>query len=513
MARTPRNYKKEFEMAFQVNTNVNALNAQAEASFTQRKLANSLEKLSSGLRINKAADDASGMAIADSLRAQSSALGQAINNSNEAIGIIQIADKAMDEQIKILDTIKSKATQAAQDGQTSTTRRAIQDDIVRLMDSLDSIAGTTSYNGQSLLAGAFTNKEFQVGAYSNQSVGVSIGATSSDKIGNTRFETGVTITGLADATLTFNNVRPGENVTLEEVAISSSAGTGIGVLSEVINKNSDLLGGVKASWQVQETGASAVTTGSIQSLSVNGVSIGDLSINAKNDANGELVAAINTVTDQSGVYASVDEVGRLNLTSVDGRAIEVKGTDTAGGALSAIIFISNGTINAGRLSLTKLDGRDIDLTNTTVGFSAAGVNQETINLRTIKGSFEDKQANAMGFYANDTISGDVDPSDQVPAGVTSLKGAMGVMSIAQTAQQNLDTIRAGIGSAQNQITSTLNNITITQVNVKAAEAGIREVDFAAESANFNKLNILAQSGSYAMSQANTVQQNILRLLQ
>ncbi|MFP4331677.1 MAG: flagellin B [Campylobacterales bacterium] len=493
-------------MAFQVNTNVNALNSHAQATFTQRNLANSLEKLSSGLRINKAADDASGMAIADSLRAQAGALGQAINNSNEAIGIIQIADKAMDEQIKILDTIKTKATQAAQDGQTSATRKAIQDDINRLMESLDGIAGQTSYNGQSLLAGSFTNKEFQVGAYSNESVRVSIGATSSDKIGNTRFETGQNITGAGTVSLTFEDIGGSQDIELESVVISTGAGTGIGVLAETINKNSDQLEGIRASWQVQATATAAVTTGTVASLAINGITIGDVTVNAENDANGELVAAINAVTDQTGVQASIDEQGHLNLTSVDGRGISGVGLTLAGFTDTVEEF--------GRLSLTRLDGRDIKVDGTGAGLSTGSdIAEETINLRSIKGNFTEDQASAMGFFANTALADRVEGTDQIAAGVTSLKGAMGVMSIAETAQKNLDTIRAGLGSAQNQITSTLNNITITQVNVKAAEAGIREVDFAAESATFNKLNILAQSGSYAMSQSNAVQQNILRLLQ
>ena len=163
-------------MAFQVNTNVNSLNATAQSTFTQTSLASSLQKLSSGLRINSAKDDASGMAIADSLRSQANTLGQAIKNANDGMGIIQIADKAMDEQVKVLDTIKTKAAQAAQDGQTETTRKAIQADINRLIESLDNIAQTTSYNGLTLLAGGFTNKEFQVGAYSNQTIRASIGA-------------------------------------------------------------------------------------------------------------------------------------------------------------------------------------------------------------------------------------------------------------------------------------------------------------------------------------------------
>jgi len=215
-------------MGFRINTNIAALNAHNNGVVNNRALDSSLSKLSSGLRINSAADDASGMAIADSLRSQASGLGQAIRNANDGISIVQIADKAMDEQLKILDTIKTKAIQAAQDGQSADSRKALQADISRLMEQLDNIANTTAYNGQQLLSGQFTNKEFQIGAYSNQSVNVSIGATSSDKIGQTRFETGSLITAAGVSTLTFSAVNGGNDVTLESVIISTSAGSGIG---------------------------------------------------------------------------------------------------------------------------------------------------------------------------------------------------------------------------------------------------------------------------------------------
>ena len=139
-------------MSFRINTNISAMTAHTNAVMNNRNLGNSLDKLSSGLRINSAADDASGMAIADSLRSQASALGQAINNANDGISIAKIADKAMDEQLRILDTIKVKATQAAQDGQNAQSRKALQADIKRLTEQLDNIAGTTSYNGKALLS-------------------------------------------------------------------------------------------------------------------------------------------------------------------------------------------------------------------------------------------------------------------------------------------------------------------------------------------------------------------------
>jgi len=496
-------------MGFRINTNISALNAHANAMATNRGITNSLEKLSSGLRINKAADDASGMAIADSLRSQASSLGQAIANANDGISMIQIADKAMDEQLKILDTIKTKATQAAQDGQTADTRKALQADITRLMEELDNIAGTTSYNGQNLLSGQFTNKEFQIGAYSNQSVKASIGATSSDKIGNARFETGKLITKAANIALTFVNVDGKNNIKLESVVISTGAQTGVGVLAETINKNSAKTG-VKASWQVLETGTNAVANGDVKGLTINGVTIGDVLGVKANDSDGKLVAAINAVKDQTGVEAYTDNRGNLNLRSLDGRGIKISGT----GVNTTVGLSADSTENYGRLTLTRLDARDILISGT--NYTQAGFNnsnaeaQTNINLRAIRGSFTADQASAIGANANAHIE---NFGSELSSGVTTLKGAMAVMDIAESAQKMLDKIRSDLGSVQNQLVSTVNNITVTQVNVKAAESQIRDVDFAAESANFSKLNILAQSGSYAMSQANAVQQNVLKLLQ
>lgn len=517
-------------MAFQINTNINALNAHAQGTFTSRNLANSLEKLSSGLRINKAADDASGLAIADTLRTQANSLGQAIRNTNDGIGIIQIADKAMDEQVKILDTIKVKATQAAQDGQTTASRKALQADITRLIEGLDNIAATTSYNGQSLLAGSFTNKEFQVGAYSNQTIRASIGPTSSDKIGQVRIETAGEVKAsegkkaLQNVSLTFGSVDGTKNTTLESVAISTSAGTGIGVLAEVINKNADQLN-VRASWSVQATGGTAVASGTVKGLVINNITIGTVNDIQKNDGDGRLIAAINAVKDQTGVEASIDTQGRLNLTSIDGRAIDVKAVSAAkqlGNGSFAKVSDAAGSVTIGRLTLTRLDARDINISGVgfgQIGLAASGntsmkiakIAESTVNLRQVRGSWSADVASAAGANANASIaSGN---AKGIGAGVTTLQGAMVVMDIAESAIKMLDRVRSDLGSVQNQMTSTVNNITITQVNVQAAESNIREVDFAMESSTYSKLNILAQAGSYAMSQANSSQQNILRLLQ
>ena len=484
-------------MSFRINTNVMAMNSHTNATMNNRNLSNSLDKLSAGLRINSAADDASGMAIADSLRSQASALGQAINNANDGIAMAKIADKAMDEQLKILDTIKVKATQAAQDGQNAQSRKALQADIKRLTEQLDNIAGTTSYNGKSLLSGSFTNANFQVGAYSNQTVSMSIGATSSDKIGHTRFETSEMGSALGESAIAINDLN-GDSLTLESVVISTSAGTGIGVLAATINKSTDETG-VSASWSLTQTSTSAIASGTLTNVTINGTVVAASLTVEDNDKNGVLVDAINTHKETTGVVASVDSEGNLELTSTDGRAIVASGLNGSAAGM-------DGTFT-GRLTLTKAGAADIVSTITNFDTSA---NQASVSLRDMMGEISATDAEAMGAFKNDNVVG---AGQAIGAGVTTYAGAQAMIKIAQSAQEKLDSIRSDIGSVQNQMVATVNNISVTQVNVKAAESQIRDVDFAAESANFAKANILAQSGSYAMSQANAVQQNVLRLLQ
>ncbi|WP_416860536.1 flagellin B [Helicobacter ganmani] len=527
-------------MSYRIYTNVNALNAHTSGIVNNRNMSESLEKLSSGLRINKAADDASGMAIADSLRSQAAALGQATNNANDAIGMIQTADKAMDEQIKILDLIKTKATQAAQDGQTKTTRNALQSDILRLMEELDNIANTTSFNGQQMLSGAFTNKEFQIGAYSNTTVKASIQPTNSHKIGHVRYETAAEMSvsagtsSLTEVTLRFLNTDGTNNYAIESVRISTTAGTGIGALAEAINKNSDTLG-VRATYIVQGQGAGAIGSGTVRGLTINGIKIGDINDVMKNDYDGKLIAAINAQKERTGVQASLSISGALQLTSNDGRAISVQvdggshvinGVNsanaplTAGGSFAGV----SGTTHAivGRLTLIRLNARDILVSGANfsqIGLhsgaaniaAGSGLAQYTVNLRSVNGEFGADIASAIGANYNTAVA--FVNKGGIGAGVTSMEGAMAVMDMAQSAQEHLDRIRADLGSVQQQLVVTINNITVTQVNVKSAESQIRDVDFASESANFSKTNILAQSGSFAMAQANQVQQNVLKLLQ
>ncbi|WP_069633444.1 flagellin, partial [Campylobacter pinnipediorum] len=342
----------------------------------------------------------------------------------------------------------------------------------------------------------------------------------SDKIGLTRFESSKLITAGGNVSLTFINVDGINNVKVAGTVISTGLGKGLGALAENINKVADQTG-VRASFDVTLIASKAVVSGDIKSLTINGVKIGDLEVKA-NDSNGTLVNAINQVKDQTGVEASIDPQGKLRLTSREGRAISFgspqKDDKFENLGFSDKLNISNKGF-FGRLNLVRLDGRDIKISGGTGGdangsFSTAfsdtkGGSQASVSLREIKGQIASNTAAAMGFQR--MSKGEMDSPQS--AGVMTLRGAMAVMDIAESAQRTLDFIRSDLGSVQNQLVATVNNITVTQVNVKSAESQIRDVDFAAESANFSKYNILAQSGSYAMSQANSVQQNVLKLLQ
>ncbi|MDL0106770.1 flagellin B, partial [Campylobacter vicugnae] len=475
-----------------------------------------------------------GLVIADSLKSQANSLGQAIANGNDAIGIVQTADKAMDEQIKILDTIKTKAIQAAQDGQNSDSRRALQNDISRLLEELDMIATTTSFNGQQLLNGNFSNKNFQIGAYSNETAKVSIGATNSNTIGHTRFETTNNARFSVLSTLSGVQVKLSgidgypNGYEFQKIASTAMQTDGYKAVAEMMNGVSDKTG-IKVKVNNTQIFSNGISAGNIQGLVINGVTIGNITVKA-NDSDNVLIGAINAKKDETGVEASLDN-GKLVLAAKDGRAIRlnvVSGASFMGGysAGTSVAASDGGAIMLGTMTFIRQDARDIKigLNNMSVisGMSAAALseasiasatyNQASVNLKYMNsGTIEFSMAKAMGFF-DGGFSNAYSTPDQV-GGVNSYGGAQAMIDVAESARKTLDKLRADLGSVQNQLVATINNITVTQVNVKSAESQIRDVDFASESANFSKFNILAQSGSYAMSQANSVQQNILRLLQ
>lgn len=603
-------------MGFRINTNIDAMSAHRNMIGTSGSLSKSLERLSSGLRINRAADDASGMTIADSLRAQASGLGQAMKNAGDAISLVQVADGALEESINIVTTIRTKAIQASSDAQNSVSRAAIQADINKLLEQMNLIADTTAFNGQTLLKGSFINKSFQVGAYANQTVSVTIDNADASHVGSL-----ATLQSVADSTgsVFHNQILLADLSTTAntdgyaQIAASTSATTGVKIngldmasylsaqgsaqlsakgIAAAINTTSGTTG-VSATATTSQTATGAVVAATVTTgdILINGVDLGAFTMLAS-DANGALATAINDKYAQTGVTASVDSSGFLTLTAVDGRNIQVTGADavnmgtgftstpttvdvvagtttagesatssfkldgttitwdasgtTAGGDGTALLAALNAAKAAGTLdadytftaatdtiTISRADGLDVNIssaTNLAAAQTIDGANGDVANnvvknsafhgrvtltsAATINVTGDATTLQTLGFTANGT---DTSAQAQLAGGiidadVTSAAAAQVSIQRADSALEALDKIRSGLGSAQNQVEATLRNISVTRVNIQSAESAIRDVDFADESSNFARMNILVQAGSYALSQANAVQQNIMTLL-
>ncbi len=599
-------------MGLRINTNVAAQYAVYNLNITNQKLSLSLNRLSTGLRITKAADDAAGMTIADGLKFQSLNLGQAISNGNNAIKLIQIADMALQKSIDIVQTIAQKAVQSANATEDPSSRKAIQAEINKLIQEVNNIAETTSYKDTKLLDGTFVDKIVHIGAYMDQTLSIGARRTAADSIGwvaqtspdvnnvdykdkiqdasnatsqYLQYNSHTNFVELQAGDLTINGV----DVANYAAGISKDHQLSAKTMAAAINKVQLETGGVEASAETTVTGSAEITGGTISAgtFKINGVDMGQINV-AAGDADGALVNKINQYTDQTGVVASVNKNGELVLKAVDGRNIaitansnvqnilHIKDTETktlgaskissANGysfylngvkitfgaskvtATSAAKIINN-TLAAAGVDTTKLyayasvaggashlrlvanDGRDInifvdskDATNELLSFLGLATTTASHNTR-----FLDNQSNhgiiTLTSTDNIEISGKlpsvgglktevVSPNHNLESvDVTTQKGAELAIKIAQSALSDLDAVRSDLGAIQNQIQATVENISVTQININGAESTIRDVNFAKESSNFSKLQILAQSGTYALAQANAVQQNVLRLLQ
>jgi flagellin len=420
-----------------INTNVSSLTAQEAAKNTNSTLSSSLEKLSTGLKINKASDDASGLAIADKLRTQASSLKQGISNANSASALIQIADKAMAEQSSILDTVKSKLIQASTDTTSTDGRAAINADIKKLLTQLDDIATQTNYNGTNLLNSAKT-LNFQVGEES----GYDITAVTT-KASNTTELGGSSVAGTANA-----DVAAGSSNTYKETADNTE-------MVFTLAGNAENIG--------------TTFVGAMDSLAVN-------------------VAANVTFT-------ANDDATKAALDAAVGAGLM---TSTASGGTYSL---------AADATAVNFGGQTLSLTVNGVGAATDTVTIGSSSTVTVTNSDNDTAITTTGTTTADTLASVKNASS------LSNEDANNFMAIIDRSLTQLNENRSVFGSTQNQLESAVRNMSTTQTNILAAESIIRDVDYAEESANFNKQNIISQAGSYAISQANTVQQNVLKLLQ
>ncbi|KAB2888468.1 MAG: flagellin [Desulfobulbaceae bacterium] len=475
-------------MAITINTNVMSLNAQRNLGTSQSQLAKSMQRLSSGLRINSAKDDAAGLAISDRMTAQIRGLNQAARNSNDGISLAQTAEGALQESTNILQRMRELAVQSANDTNTASDRQSLQDEVTQLQQELDRIAQTTEFNGQRLLDGSFSTATFQVGANAGQTITFGIASASASSIGSIAVDTGTEVSGAAatDITITLGSgtattISSSANfVGTENGQDATSAYAKAAALNDAALPGFSAVASTSGS---QAVGAIGGTAGDTYNLTINGVSIFTGADVATALNNTQLRDAINLNSADTGVIASLNG-GTMTLSAADGRNITVTESGTGFTAGTDGLTVTGGAFDGalrGTIELSATDTIAIGGTQATIGFTAAGVAKDTLGVDSIDISTRD--------------------------------GASEAIKRVDSALATIDEIRGGLGAVQNRFESTIANLNNVSENLSAARSRILDADIAQETSNMTKQNILQQAGVAILAQANQAPQLALSLLQ
>ncbi|PID78221.1 MAG: hypothetical protein CSB21_00860 [Deltaproteobacteria bacterium] len=359
-------------MGLRINTNIQALNAHKNLTRTDNRLGLSLERLSSGLRINKAADDASGLAIADNLRAQYTGIGQAVANANDGVNIIQIADGALEESINIVNTIRTKAIQAASDAQSDASRQAIQADVSKLLEELNMIAETTAYNGVNLLDGTFIDKQFHIGAYKDEIAKVNIDNASGEVVGAMAYA---------------------KTERQAEAAVSSPFFKGDTVTHQVLESGDLRINGI-------EIGASEsqYNTGGFGGPLNSGVTAfaKAAAINAKVNETGVQARATTEVilnSEGAGATFQVNSMNALTASTAKGLATQINASESFLAAGIRAEYIDNGTAN-GQIKVIGVHGQELSF-GAAAALSIAGTSTQLAAGHVFEGTLTLSNARAM----------------------------------------------------------------------------------------------------------------------
>jgi len=473
-----------------INSNISALNAQRNLNRSQSSLETSLQRLSSGLRINSAKDDAAGLAISERMSAQIGGLNQAARNASDGISLAQTAEGALTQVTANLQRIRDLAVQSANASNSASDRAALNNEATQLIAEIDRVATSTAFNGVNLLDGTFTAQTFQVGANANQTITVtSIASSRSNALGvgsgssySTSLSalTATTNTALTAGGLVLNGYNVGASSS-DGVSSSEADSSAIAKAAAInaVSGQTNVTATVDAtSLAVTATAVGADTVGA----AINGVLIGtagavSLSANATVAA-AEMAAAINAVSNQTGVTATASGAV-YTLSAADGRNIQVAVTTTGDSGLAAAV--THAAIN---LSSSSSGGITIGGTQ----FAAIGA--------------------AIGnTAATATVGAGVSSID-----LTTASGATAALTIIDAAMQTVNSSRASLGAYQNRFASTVSTLQTTGENLSAARSRIRDADFASETAELTRAQILQQAGTAMLAQANALPQNVLTLL-
>ncbi|MDG5498702.1 flagellin [Marinobacter sp. BGYM27] len=486
-------------MALGINTNVASLSAQNNLSKSQSLSDQALERLSSGLRINSAKDDAAGLAISSRFDTQVRGLGVAQRNANDGISLAQTAEGALGQAGDLLQRIRELSVQSANDTNSASDRKSLQAEVTQLQAELNRVADTTNFNGQTLLNGDFANAQFQVGANANQTINVSLSSARGTDIGNYTADSGGSILG--SAITAANDASAGNAVQADTLTISGN-GQSENVAVGVGASAADIATNVNA-----VTGNTGVTANATTTATLSGIGDGTVSFDLTADDGttvsvaatvgggdlGTLAAAINDASATTGVTAVVDGA-TITLENKVGSNIAIENFTTDNGTNTTMSV--DGPDAAAAVDLTS-GGTDSTLVTGTIEFSSS--------------SAFSVQAAAQTEIVDAAKGGSLQSVAAID--ITTTEGANKAIETIDAALSTINSQRADLGAIQNRFTSTIDAIATTSENLSAAQSRILDADFASETAKLAKSQVLQQAGISVLAQANARPQQVLSLLQ
>ncbi|MGP1718879.1 flagellin [Shewanella frigidimarina] len=468
-------------MAISVNTNVTSMKAQNSLNGANGKLSMSMERLSSGLRINSAKDDAAGLQISNRLTSQINGIGVAVRNANDGISIAQTAEGAMQESTNILQRMRDLSLQSANGSNSTDDRTAMQKEMTALQTELTRISDTTSFGGQKLIDGSYGTQKFQVGANANETISVSISSVAANKIGNNGVSGASTEFGVEAATALTQTTATDAAFAVNGKTVGVTALDGAATIAKNINASG---AGVKAE--------SSVTT------TISGLAAGDdgvLSVVAEDGTldsydlatyNGD-AEALAADLGKAGYDVGYDkDTSLISITAKNVNGIEIAGASTGAATLgSTVAGATNAAVSkTAELSLSSSDK-----------FTVTG------------GSVDEILGGGL------TATGGASTLNKVSSiDIGTAQGAQDALDVIDAAIGGIDSQRADLGAVQNRMSFTINNLSNIQSNVSDARGRIMDVDFATETAELTKQQILSQTSSAMLAQANQLPQTALSLL-
>ena len=492
-------------MAMTINTNIQSLNAQRNLSASQSSLSTSMQRLSSGLRINSAKDDAAGLAIAERMSAQVRGLNQAQRNANDGVSLAQTAEGALKASGDILQRVRELSVQSANATNSASDRKAIQAEVGQLLSELDRISVTTEFNGQKLLDGSFGSAAFQVGANANQTITATTG-----NFRTTTYGANLNTSAAVQATATAATSGTAQTVVingLESATANVDSGDTAAKVAAAVNAQSAKTGVTATARNVSEI---KITTAGSFSLAVKGddtTTASTITFNAKDAKDfSEAVKAFNDVSSKTGITAKVNAGGDgIVLTNESGANIDITNSSpaTGGGALSLAsldaVATAAATDGSFKFAATALP---------VAANGGTGVSRGTVEFTSDKGFSLDGTST---FVATLATKGSALKSVNT-IDVSTVEGSTKALKIIDSALAAVNGQRASFGALQSRFETSIANLNTSSENMSASRSRIQDADFAAETANLSRAQILQQAGTAMVAQANQIPQGVLALL-